>query len=162
MQNITPLVSAVEKAIAAHESVLEEAQTRAAAERDALAARQAQDTAKLSPIAEARAALRNTLGELTNRRDVLTEELRIGRHQLTCQRSIADEFQSIATRNFGHEHAEKNPGVFLQLLESRPHGLLALLVIPWLEKWLVEKQEALEETENQIAELAKSAKPPTK
>jgi hypothetical protein len=127
-----------------------------------IAAAAAAEAAKLQPAADQIASLRNQLNALTLKRDELSEQLRIGQHQLTSQQGIAAEFQGLAVRNFGHEHAEKNPGVFLQLLETRPHGLLALLIIPWLEKWLVEKQEALEETEAQITALAASAKAPVK
>jgi len=160
MQNITPLVTSVEKAVAAHRAILADAEAKATSARDALAATQAADKAALEPVAQAAAALADKLTDLTTKRVNLLEELRIGRHQFTCQQNIADEFRGIAAGNFGHEYAEKNPGVFLQLLENRPHGILALIVLPWLEKWLVEKQEALDETENQIAELAKSAKLP--
>jgi len=162
MKNIEPLVTSVEKAVAAHRSILADAEQKAAIQREVLTATQAADKAALEPVAQAAADLANKLTELTSKRVELLEELRIGRHQLTCQQGIADEFKGLAVRNFGHQYAETNPGIFLQLLESRPHGILALLVIPWLETWLAEKQEALEETENQIAELAQSAKSPAK
>jgi hypothetical protein len=161
-KNITPLVSSVEKVVAAHRAILADAEAKAAAERDALAATQAADKAALEPVAQAAADLANKLTELTSKRVELLEELRIGRRQLTGQQGIAGEFKELAFRNFGHPYAEGNPGVFLQLLQNRPHGLLALLVVPWLETWLTEKQEALEATENQIAELAQSAKAPAK
>jgi hypothetical protein len=111
---------------------------------DALAGTQAADKAPPEPVAQVAADLGNRLTDLTTKRVNLLEELRIGRHQITCQQNIAGEFRAIATGNFGHEYAEKNPGVFLQLLENRPHGLLAIIIVPRLEKWIVEKQEALD------------------
>lgn len=162
MKNIEPLVSAVEKAVAQHRAIAAKAEQKAAAERDTLAADQAADKAALAPTIEAAATLTNKLIELTTKRVNLLEEIEHGNHQLLGQQNIADDFQGLATRNFGHEYAYKNPGVFLQLLENRPHGLLAMIVIPWLKTWLAERQESLEETENQIAELAASAKAPVK
>src|ERR1035441_908377 len=114
MQNIPPLVSSVEKVVAAHRAILADAEAKAVADRDALAKRQEAEKAKLAPVVQAAADLNNRLIELTSRREVLTEELRIGRNQLSKQQVIADEFRALATRNFGHPYAESNPGIFLQ------------------------------------------------
>ena len=162
MQNITHLVTSVEKAVAAHRAVVAEAEQKASAARDALAATQAADRLALEPAAQAAQALANKLGETVEKRTELIEQIRIGRHQLAQQIPIREEFKGLAVRNFGHFDAEKNPGVFLGLLQNRPHGILALLVIPWLETWLAEKEEELEQVETQIAELAQSAKAPVK
>lgn len=162
MQNITPLVSAVEKVVEAHRAILAAAERKAVKARDALAADQANDQAALAPIAQAAADLTFRLGELTNQRDNLLEEIRIGTSQLAQQKSQADEFTFLVTGNFGHPHALGNPGIFRQLMENRLHCLLAVTISPMLQAWLVEKQEALEETENQLAALAASAKLPAK
>jgi hypothetical protein len=159
MLNITPLVSSVEKVVAAHRAILAEAEQKASAERLALAASQAADAAALAPTVQAAANLANRLNELTSKRLELLEELRIGRHQLTTQRGIADAFTEIITKNFGHPYAAQNP-VFHSILQSHPHGLLALEIIPRLEKWIAEKEEVLGDTDNQLAELAASAKAP--
>lgn len=162
MKNITPLVSAIEKAIQAHEAVIAEASAKANAEREALASQHEADAAKLEPIVAARAALNNSLNELTSKRDDLTEQIRIGRHQLTQQQVFADEWQLLVVGNFGNHHVERNPSVFRQLMEHRQHCFLSVTIIPLLKAWLAEKQEALEATEIAIAELAASAKPPVK
>ena len=160
MKNITHLVSAVEKAVAAHRAIVTGAEAKASAERDALAADQAAAQAALEPVAQAAADLTNRLGELTSRRDTLLEEIRIGTSQLAQQKSQADEFTFLVTGNFGHPHALGNPGIFRQLMENRLHCLLAVTIAPMLQAWLTEKGEALEETESQLAVLAASAKPP--
>jgi hypothetical protein len=127
-----------------------------------IAAAAAAEAAKLQPAADQVANLRNKLNELTSQRDTISEEIRIGRHQLTQQQVFADEFQLLVVGNFGNHHVERDPGTFRQILAQRPHCILALTIIPMLKAWLTEKQEALDETENQIAELAQSAKAPAK
>ena len=126
-----------------------------------LEAAQASEAAKLEPVAQAAAALADRLTELTSKREALTEELRIGRGQLSHQQTLVEEAERVIAAQFGTEHASRNPAAFLEALRNRPTALLALTVLPRLEQWLVEKQEALEETENQLAELAASAKAPT-
>lgn len=162
MKNIEPLVTSVEKVVAAHRAILADAETKAAAERDALAATQAADKAALEPVAQAAASLTNRLNELTSKREDLTEQIRIGRHQLTQQQVFADEWQLLVVGNFGNHHVERDPSIFRQLMAQRQHCFLSITIIPLLKKWLAEKQEALEATESAIAELAASAKAPVK
>lgn len=158
MQNIPLLVTSVEKVVDAHRVILAEAETKAAKEREALAAKHLAAKEALSPTAQAAADLTNRLNELTSKRDVLTEQLRIGKHQLSQQQVFADEFQLLVVGNFGDHHVEGNPGTFRQLMAQRPHCLLAVTIIPMLKAWLAEKQEALEEAESQIGELAATAR----
>ena len=162
MQTLETSIEKVSRIIAAQESLLTDADAKSAAERDALAARQAADAAKLAPFVESTKGLKNTLNSLLEKRDTLVEQLRIGRHQLTQQKPLVDDYERLVTANFGHFHAEKNPGVFLELLTNRPANLLALQIVPRLETWITAKENELAEVEAEIAALAETAKPPGK
>ena len=160
MPNINAHISVVERAVSAHDAVLHDANAKAAADRDALLSLQSQEAARLSPIATGAADLRNRLTELTSRHRELSEALKIGRWQLICQKKLEDEFRGLITRNLGHVYAYSNPGIFMELLANRPAGLIATITVPMIEAWITEHESALEETEAQLAELARSAKHP--
>ena len=162
MKNIEPLVSSVEKAVAAHRAILADAESKANAERDALAERHAGAAAELAPIVQAAADLANTLGALTSKRAEAIEYLRIARHQLGQQLLLVGEFDRLVVGNVGNFMVEKNPGVFVSLLENRAAGFLATAIAPRIQEQIAAKEQELEETENQIAELAKTAKAPAK
>ncbi len=158
MPTLETSIEKVSRVIAEQESILTEADKKSAAERDALATRQAADAANLAPVAEAAASLKNTLNALLEKRDTLAEQLRIGRHQLTQQTPLAAEFERLVTANFGHQYAEKNPGVFRELLVNRPTHILSLHIIPRLEAWITEKENEIAEVEAEITALAETAK----
>ena len=153
-------ITTIEKAIAAHEVILTEAKNKSSAEQAALDAKQAASAEKLNPLVESRASLRNKLNELTQRHAELEEALRIGKHQLTQQQILEDDFERLAKGNFGTAYAEKNPGIFRHLMENRTSSVLALFIVPRLQAWITEKENEIEAVESEIAALAQNAKPP--
>jgi hypothetical protein len=153
-------ITTIEKAIAAHEALLTEAENKSTAEQAAVAASQAADAEKLKPLVEARASLRNKLNELTQRHAELVEALRIGKNQLTQQQSLEGEFDRLVTANFGNSYAGQNPGIFRELMTNRPASILALFIVPRLQAWITEKGNEIEAVEAEIAALAQNAKPP--
>jgi hypothetical protein len=157
--NINTHVEKVTAAIAAHQSILDDASIKAAEAKSQFEAAQAADAQTLTPIAEAAGNLQRQLNTLTHNRENLTMRLLKGRRQLEEQKIMVGQIEELWAGSFGQPYA--TDGDFGNVVQTRPFHFVALQMVPRLSAWIAEKESELLETEAAIAALADAAKPPT-
>jgi hypothetical protein len=140
--------------------LISERERKLNAEFDAHKKRQAEiaaEAAKLQPAADQVANLRNQLNGLTNRRDNLLEEIRIGANQLAQQRGLCAMTDHIVGLIFGKPNGNLND--FANQVAVNRTLPFAPMLVEKFTALLESKNADLQVVEEEITELARATTP---
>ena len=155
--NIAKDLDTLTSVVQAHESWLADEQQKVATQ---LSKQQADADTKLRELAKAGHALNTRLVELTSSRTILLEKLAIARKQLSEQAALVGDAERMIEGQFGTPSVGYGAGVWATIARNRADAWEAGRIVPLLKAWIAAREVELADAEQQIADLAQTAKPP--